>query len=157
MRKQEDTRQNTAQPGAAADGAARKIGDVSEARVPHIGRSVSIKGDVSASEDLTIDGQMEGRIDLPDHALTVGPNATIVADITVRVATIFGTVVGSITAREKIDLRMGGSVEGQITCARLAVQEGATLNGKVDAKGERRPAERSVTPGGAPAALSQVA
>ena len=85
-----------------------------------------------------IDGQVEGRIDLPNHVLTVGPNATIVADITVRVATIFGTVIGSITAHEKVDVRKEGSVEGQITCARLTVQDGAILNGRVDAKGERQ-------------------
>jgi cytoskeletal protein CcmA (bactofilin family) len=108
---------------------------------PNFGRSVSVKGEVGGSEDLMIDGQVEGRIDLPDHVLTVGPNATIVADITVRVATIFGTVVGSITAREKIEVRKTGSVEGQITCARLVVQEGAILKGKVDAKGERQAAK----------------
>lgn len=110
-------------------------------RGPNFGRSISVKGEVSGSEDLMIDGQVEGRIDLPDHVLTVGPNATIVADITVRVATIFGTVVGSITAREKIDVRTTGSVEGQLTCARLVVQEGAILKGKVDAKGERQAAK----------------
>jgi len=109
-------------------------------RGPNLGRSISVKGEVSGSEDLTIDGQMEGRIDLPDHVLTVGPNATIVADITVRVAMIFGTVIGTITAREKIEVRKAGSVEGQITCARLVVQEGAILNGKVDSKGERQSA-----------------
>ena len=111
------------------------------ARGPNFGRSISVKGEVSGSEDLMIDGQVEGRIDLPDHVLTVGPNATIVADITVRVAMIFGTVVGNITAREKIEVRKAGSVEGQITCARLVVQEGAILNGKVDAKGERQAAK----------------
>jgi cytoskeletal protein CcmA (bactofilin family) len=157
MWNQEDTRENKTQPGPAADGAARKTGDGSEAHVPHFGRSASVKGEVSASEDLTIDGQVEGRIDLPDHVLTLGPNAMIMADITVRVATIFGTVIGSIAAREKIDLRKGGSLEGQVTCARLVVQDGASLNAKVEAKGERRPAERGVTTEGAPKALSHVA
>ena len=111
------------------------------ARGPNFGRSISVKGEVSGSEDLMIDGQVEGRIDLPDHVLTVGPNATIVADITVRVATIFGTVIGSVTAREKIDVRKEGSIEGQLSCALLVVQEGAILNGKVDAKGERESAK----------------
>jgi cytoskeletal protein CcmA (bactofilin family) len=109
-------------------------------RGPHFGRSVSVKGEISGSEDLVIDGQVEGRIDLPDHVLTVGPNATIVADVSVRAATIFGTVIGSIAAREKVDVRNTGSVEGQIVCARLVVQEGAVLNGQVDAKGERQAA-----------------
>ena len=109
-------------------------------RGANFGRSIAVKGEVSGSEDLMIDGQVEGRIDLPDHVLTVGPNATIVADITVRVATIFGSVIGNITAREKIEVRKAGSVEGQLTCARLVVQEGAILHGKVDAKGERQAA-----------------
>ena len=110
-------------------------------RGPNLGRSISVKGEVTGSEDLMIDGQVEGRIDLPDHVLTVGPNATIVADITVRVATIFGTVIGNITAREKIEVRKTGSVEGQLICASLLVQEGALLKGKVDAKGERHAAK----------------
>jgi cytoskeletal protein CcmA (bactofilin family) len=110
-------------------------------RGANFGRSIAVKGEVSGSEDLMIDGQVEGRIDLPDHVLTVGPNATIVADITVRVAMIFGTVIGNITAREKIEVRKTGSVEGQLTCARLVVQEGAILHGKVDAKGERQAAK----------------
>ena len=63
------------------------------------------------------------------------------ADITVRVATISGTVIGSVTAREKIDVLNAGSVEGQITCARLVVQEGAMLKGKVGAKGDRQAAK----------------
>jgi len=110
-------------------------------RGPNLGRSISVKGEVTGSEDLMIDGQVEGRIDLPDHVLTVGPNATIVADITVRVATIFGSVIGNITAREKIEVRKTGSVEGQLICASLLVQEGALLKGMVDAKGERQAAK----------------
>lgn len=110
-------------------------------RGANFGRSIAVKGEVSGSEDLMIDGQVEGRIDLPDHVLTVGPNATIVADITVRVATIFGSVIGNITAREKIEVRKTGSVEGQLICASLLVQEGALLKGMVDAKGERQAAK----------------
>jgi cytoskeletal protein CcmA (bactofilin family) len=104
------------------------------ARGPNLGRSISIKGEVSGSEDLTIDGQVEGRIDLPEHVMTVGPNATIVADNDLRYRH------RSVTAREKIEVRKTGSVEGQLTCARLVVQEGALLTGKVDAKGDRRAA-----------------
>jgi len=138
MWNQEDTRSDKVQPREAP----RPSGEAGD-RGPNFGRSISVKGEVTGSEDLMIDGQVEGRIDLPDHVLTVGPNATIVADVTVRVATIFGTVIGSITAREKIDVRKAGSVEGQITCACLVVQEGAILNGKVDAKGERKIAKQA--------------
>ena len=103
-----------------------------------VGISVSIKGEISGSEDLTIDGQVEGRIDLPEHTLTIGPNATVVADITAKRVTIFGSVIGSITAREKADIRKAASIEGELTCGRLSVQEGARITGKIETK--NRPA-----------------
>jgi cytoskeletal protein CcmA (bactofilin family) len=105
-----------------------------EARVATIGVSVSIKGEIKGSEDLTIDGQVEGKIDLPDHMLTIGPNATVVADITAKVVTVFGSVIGTVVAREKADVRKTASLEGSLTCGRLAVQEGAKLNGKIETK-----------------------
>jgi hypothetical protein len=77
-----------------------------------IGSSVLLKGELTSSEDLTVDGQVEGRIDLPEHSLTIGPNANIKANIAARIVLVFGTVTGNITAHEKIDLRRGASVEG---------------------------------------------
>ena len=133
----DDTRQGkgpTMPPGDASAAGGRKA---EENRLAHFGRSVQVKGEVTGSEDLTIDGEVEGSIDLPEHVLTVGPNATIHADIKARAVMVFGTVLGSIVAREKVDLRRGGSVEGQVVCGRLAVQDGANLSGKVETKGER--------------------
>ena len=127
MWNQEDARQKQVQPGDASDGRA------------HFGRSIFIKGEVKASEDLTIDGTVEGRINLPNHVLTVGPNATIMADITVRVATALGSVVGNVIAHEKLDVRQGGSVEGTVSCGRLIVQDGANVNAKVETKVESKP------------------
>jgi len=103
-----------------------------------VGISISIKGEISGAEDLTIDGQVEGRIDLPEHTLTIGPNATVVADITAKNVRVFGSVIGSIIARDKADIRKAASVEGALTCGRLAVQEGATIIGKIETK--NRPA-----------------
>jgi cytoskeletal protein CcmA (bactofilin family) len=105
-----------------------------DVRVATVGISVSIKGEISGSEDLTVDGQVEGRIELPDHTLTIGPNATVVADINAKFVTIFGTVVGTVVAKDKADIRMSASFEGSLTCASLAVQEGATINGKIETK-----------------------
>lgn len=105
-----------------------------EVRVASIGISVSIKGEIKGSEDLTVDGQVEGKIDLPEHTLTIGPNATVVADINAKVVTVFGSVIGTVVAREKADIRKTASVEGSLSCGRLAVQEGAKINGRVETK-----------------------
>ena len=118
-------------------------GEQKDVKVATIGISVSIKGEIKGSEDLTVDGQLEGRIDLPEHTLTIGPNATVVADITAKVVTIFGSVIGNVSAREKVDIRKTASVEGTLTCGRLAVQEGAKINGKVETKNRPTAADRA--------------
>ena len=109
-----------------------------DVRAATVGMSVSIKGEISGSEDVTVDGQVEGRIELPEHTLTIGANATVLADITARIVIILGTVAGSVVAREKAEIRKTAAVEGSLTCGQLAVQEGARINGKVETK--RRPA-----------------
>ena len=119
-----------------------------DGRMATIGISVSIKGDIKASEDVTVDGQVEGKIDLPEHTLTIGPNATVVADITAKAVVIFGSVVGSVIARERAEIRKTATVEGSVTCGSLSVQEGATMNAKVDTKNapaaaKRTPAEKA--------------
>jgi cytoskeletal protein CcmA (bactofilin family) len=116
-----------------------------DVRVATVGISVSIKGEISGSEDLTVDGQVEGRIELPEHTLTIGPNATVVADINAKFVTIFGTVVGTVVTKDKADIRKSASVEGSLTCGRLAVQEGATINGKIETKSRPAAAGRPKT------------
>jgi cytoskeletal protein CcmA (bactofilin family) len=112
---------------------------------------VFVKGELTGSEDVTVDGRVEGRIDLPDHALTIGPNGHIQADIVAKVLTVFGLVVGGIRARDKVDIRRGGSLEGDLACARLAIQDGAHFCGKVDmgipepAQGEAQNASPSLS------------
>jgi len=96
----------------------------------NLGRSVTVNGALTGSEDLTVDGRVEGSIDLPDHALTIGPNATIHARIAADVVTVFGSVVGDIAARDTI-IRIGASVQGNLVCARLALQDGAHFCGQV--------------------------
>ena len=118
-------------------------GEQNELRPAAIGVSVAIKGEIQASEDVTVDGQVEGRIDLPEHTLTIGPNATVVADINANVVVVFGTVVGTIIAREKADIRKTASVDGALTCGRLSVQEGATMNGKVETQKRSASASRT--------------
>ncbi|HEX7140483.1 MAG TPA: polymer-forming cytoskeletal protein [Vicinamibacterales bacterium] len=97
----------------------------------NLGRSVAVNGELTGSEDLTVDGRVEGSIDLPHHALTIGPNGTIQARIVAKNVTVFGSVVGNITARDTT-IRKGASVQGDLVCARLAIQDGAHFSGKVD-------------------------
>lgn len=131
MWNQEELRNVKVRP-TDASAAAELSSEARDARAVNLGRSVCVKGEVTGSEDLTLDGQVEGRIDLPNHTLTIGPNATIVADITANVVRVFGSVMGSITARDKVDVRRGGSLEGKLVCARIAIQDGAHFCASVD-------------------------
>jgi len=144
MGSQEDPRHEkikTVQPTEPHSQANRKSTEGNETRMAQFGRSVIVKGEIKGSEDLTIDGQVDGRIDLPDHILTVGPNATICADVKAKGVMVFGTVLGTLTADDRIEIRKSGSVEGNVSCGRLIVQDGAILSGKIETKGSRRPAQ----------------
>ena len=98
----------------------------------NIGKSVVIKGELSGSEDLTIEGQVEGRIDLKDHLLTIGPNGKIKAEVFAKSVIVLGEVMGNVTASEKVDIRDNGSVDGDIISPRVAIAEGAHFRGSVD-------------------------
>ena len=98
----------------------------------NIGKSVVIKGELNGSEDLTIEGQVEGKIELKEHALTIGPNGKIKAQIFAKSVIVLGEVSGNVTASEKVDIRDGGSVDGDITSPRVAIAEGAHFRGSVD-------------------------
>ena len=132
-----------------------KLGDSNEPKTAQFGRSICVKGEITGSEDLTVDGQVDGRIDLPNHVLTVGPNATVCADITAKSVMIFGTILGSVTAQDRIEVRKSGSVEGNVACARLVIQDGAILCGNVETRGERR--SRTTTTEGTAQDLASVA
>jgi cytoskeletal protein CcmA (bactofilin family) len=96
-----------------------------------VGKSVVFKGDLVSSEDMAIDGRVEGTIEVRGHTLTIGPDADIRATIVASTVTIHGAVSGKITADEKVDIRPSGSVEGDIIAPRLAMADGAILRGRV--------------------------
>jgi cytoskeletal protein CcmA (bactofilin family) len=111
------------------------------ARAASIGKLVAIKGEVIGSEDLTIDGQVEGRIELPAHSLLIGPNAKVQAEVIAKVVTVMGGLIGKITA-EKVDLRKGATVEGDIDSQKVVIADGALLSGRIDTlskKAQRQP------------------
>jgi len=103
-----------------------------ERDVVNIGKSVVIKGELNGSEDLTIEGHVEGKIELKDHVLTIGPNGKIKAQVFAKSVIVLGEVNGNVTATEKVDIRDGGSVDGDIISPRVAIAEGAHFRGAVD-------------------------
>ena len=98
----------------------------------NIGKSVVIKGELSGSEDLTIEGQVEGKIELRQNILTIGSNARIKAQVFAKSCVILGEVTGNVTASEKVDIRDNGSVDGDIASPRVAIAEGAHFRGSID-------------------------
>ena len=106
-------------------------------RASWISGSILVRGDVVSSEDLVIDGQVQGTIELGDHSLTIGPAASVVADLSARVVTVSGSVVGNVTGSARVELKATATVEGDVTSPTFVMEEGATLKGKVDT-GNRR-------------------
>jgi cytoskeletal protein CcmA (bactofilin family) len=111
--------------------------------VMNLGKSVMIKGELNASEDLTLCGQMEGRIAVLDHTLTVGPDANIHAEIRASTVVIMGAVSGNITATTRVDIQSTGSVIGDIISPRIAIAEGGQLLGKVQMTDDKTRARRT--------------
>jgi len=123
-----------------------------ERDVVNIGKSVVIKGELNGSEDLTIEGHVEGKIELKDHVLTIGPNGKIKAQVHAKSVIVLGEVNGNVTATEKVDIRDGGSVDGDIVSPRVAIAEGAHFRGTVDM--QRKAASAQQTQAVKPAAAA---
>jgi cytoskeletal protein CcmA (bactofilin family) len=97
-----------------------------------IGKSVTIRGEISGSEDLYVDGEIQGTVSLPANRLTVGPNAHLLADLEVRDIIVFGHIEGNIHASGRVDLRQTASIHGDIYTTRLSIEEKAMIQGRVD-------------------------
>ena len=106
------------------------------ANLAQIGKSVVIKGELSGSEDLYVDGQVEGTIALKNYSLTVGPNGQIKANIEAKGLVIQGKVEGNVQASDRVDLRKSAVVSGDIVTQRISIEEGAYLRGKIDISGK---------------------
>jgi cytoskeletal protein CcmA (bactofilin family) len=102
----------------------------------HIGKSVVIKGELSGSEDLYVDGNVEGKIELRNHSLTVGANGNVKADVSAKSVVIQGRLDGTVIASDRVELRKSAVVTGDLTTQRIAIEEGAFLKGKVDVQKE---------------------
>jgi len=97
-----------------------------------IGKSLVIKGEVTGSESLYIDGRVEGSIHLPGNRVTVGRNGVVAANITAREAVILGKVRGNVTATDRVDIRNEGSLTGDVVAQRISIEDGAFFKGGID-------------------------
>lgn len=102
-----------------------------------LGKSIMVRGDIVGSEDLTIDGVVTGSITLTESRLTVGPNAKVTADLQVHDAIILGYSEGVTTATGRVELRKGGTLLGNLTAARLSIEDGAAMRGNVSLTGSK--------------------
>jgi len=93
---------------------------------------VIVKGNVVSTEDLVIDGKVEGTIELGDHSLTIGQSAAVIADLVAKSVTISGTVKGNVMGNGKVELKSTAKVEGDVTAPKFLMEDGASLSGKVD-------------------------
>ena len=111
----------------------RKGGVMAAENTPaRIGKTVVIRGEVRGSEDLYVDGRVEGTIHLTESRLTIGPNAVLAADVSARDVLVLGTVEGNIAATGRLELRAGCQVNGDVRALRLAIEDNAVFRGKVD-------------------------
>lgn len=112
-----------------------------------IGRSLRIKGTIAGTEDLYIDGQVEGTIRLENNSLTIGPNGDVDADVFAREIVIEGKVKGNVNAGDRIDVRKTGALNGDLSAARIVIEDGAVFRGSVDiVKLEPAPAPKAAVP-----------
>jgi cytoskeletal protein CcmA (bactofilin family) len=106
-----------------------------------IGKGLFIKGEISGSESLYIDGKIEGSVNLPGNRVTVGRNGQVAASITAREIVVLGKVRGNVTATDRVDIRAEGSLSGDVAAARISIEDGAFFKGGIDIrKPEGKPA-----------------
>ena len=106
--------------GASASGTAR------------LGSSLHVKGEITGNEDLHIDGTVEGLVQLEDRKLTVGASAKLTADVIAREVVVYGNVKGNLRARDRIEIKKDGSVVGDLTTARIMIEDGAYFKGSIE-------------------------
>lgn len=106
--------------------------DAPRAGIAVLGKSVMVKGQIYSREDLTIDGEVEGTVELQEHRLTVGPNGKVQASVKAREIVVLGTIHGNVEATDKIDIRKDAKLVGDIKTARIVIEDGAYFKGSID-------------------------
>ena len=121
-----------------------------------LGKSVILKGQIISREDLTIDGEVEGTVELKEHRLTIGPNGKVKANVKARELVVIGTIQGDVEITDKIDIRREAKLVGDIKTARVVIEDGAYFKGNIDIvrQDAARPATSTLAPAPAAAAPS---
>jgi cytoskeletal protein CcmA (bactofilin family) len=133
MWKKEDGPDTTAAPRPAMNpGVERPASPRTAGGAATIGRSITIRGEVTGDEDLLIQGHVEGSVNLTQHSVTVGAEGEVKADIAARIITVEGSVEGNLKAEEQVILRSAAKVEGDIAAPRVVLEDGARFRGGVD-------------------------
>ena len=120
-----------------------KSGPTNEAHaeVAHIGKSVVVRGELSGSEDLFLDGEVEGSIELRDHHLTIGPNGRVRASVNAREVVVHGHLNGNVRGTERVELKKSAALTGDIATQRIVIEDGAFFKGSIDTQREAATAE----------------
>ncbi|HEV8046326.1 MAG TPA: polymer-forming cytoskeletal protein [Terriglobales bacterium] len=130
----------TSTPSESVNAAPRAAVAASTADQATIGKSLVIKGEVTGSESLYIDGRVEGSINLAGNRVTVGRNGVVSANINAREIVVLGKVRGNLTASDRVDIRSDGSLTGDVVAARISIEDGAFFKGGIDIrKGGQKP------------------
>jgi cytoskeletal protein CcmA (bactofilin family) len=124
---------------AMSTDAMRPMGANADRSTARLGPSLHVKGEISGNEDLVIDGSVEGLVQLDERKLTVGATAKVTADIIAREVVVFGAVKGNLRAKDRIEIKKDGSVNGDLTTARIMIEDGAYFKGsiEIDKTGEK--------------------
>ena len=117
---------------AMSTDAMRPLNTTPSGSTARLGASLHVKGEISGNEDLHIDGSVEGLIQLEDRKLTVGASAKLTADVVAREVVIYGSVKGNLRARDRIEIKKDGSVVGDLTTARIMIEDGAYFKGSIE-------------------------
>jgi cytoskeletal protein CcmA (bactofilin family) len=119
-------------PAMSTDSLRPLSGATSDRASARLGSSLHVKGEISGSEDLLIDGSVEGLIQLDERKLTVGATAKVTADIIAREVVVYGTVKGNLRAKDRIEIKKDGSVNGDLTTSRIMIEDGAYFKGSIE-------------------------
>jgi cytoskeletal protein CcmA (bactofilin family) len=112
--------------------AASRVGNASVRECARLGASLSIKGHITGTEDLRIDGKVEGPVSLRGHELTVGPTAQLNSEVQAGEVVVYGKIVGNLHARGRVDIKKDGSIVGDISSARISIEDGAHFKGRIE-------------------------